>query len=86
MPIHPVAAAAARAAGLRRDHVEAILLEVSNRNPALLVGGYHVDIAILGIWISLMEEAADGERVVLSDEEIQERITMCLSAMYEGII
>lgn len=78
------AAAICRSVGLRAAHCKSVMLEVQERNPALLIGGYHIDAAIMGIWVSLQMESV--ERVVLTDDEIYDRITECLSVMYAGLI
>lgn len=90
MAIHAWAEAAAQRAGLNKEHAEEILLQISKRNPALLIGGFTVDVAIIGVWLALMEEDFDtgdsANGYVLSDDEINQRVDETLQVMYAGLV
>jgi hypothetical protein len=59
--------------------VDFVIEIVARNNPGILIGGYRVDWAILGIWKALGVED-------LPREDVYTRINECLGVMYAGLI
>jgi len=69
----------AKATGVPQIEADEVLGKVGRANPMLLVGGFAVDCAIMGMWVALRAEE-------LTAEEIIDRISEALGALYAGLI
>lgn len=57
--------------------------------PHLLIGGYHIDEAILGLYLALKQEGPsklDDNLDNLTEEEVWQRIRSALNAAWDGLI
>jgi hypothetical protein len=66
-------------AGMSDRDILQVLADTAQRNKALLIGGYDVDVLIIATWVAL---AVEG----LSFQTIDNRIDAVLQAAYVGIV
>lgn len=64
------------------------LLNVMERNPALLLGGYHADMIVAGVYLALKAEGEDGDPAnpPFTEYALVDRICEVLNVAYDGLV
>lgn len=83
--IHFAAWSLAQNCDLGKFEVATLMGEISTRNPALLIGGYNVDIVIVATYYTLKHEYGDPINRK-QEQEMYDRISNTIGAMYAGLI
>lgn len=81
MRVHSMADAMAHLAGMPQAETDALMEKIGSQNPMILIGGYAVDAAIVGVWYALKVEDPP-----INTDDIVERINCVLQVMYAGLI